>query len=245
MAASYAVNRMDTAESVVIRDGWADRTPNAPYLFTWSPLTMIDEMTMNAVHFEDGKFVESPPPLSRSEVYDFGPEIGQFAVYRTLHSEIATMPESFRQKGIRYVEWLEGSRDILLLKQVVDMGFGSTEKVKVNGAEIVPREFFINFLRQQGKLTPPEGIQVMDYERTVVEVRGGKEAGREKRVVITVDFKYDERLRMSASQKQVGVPGSIVAQMVASGTIKGGKGVKPPEQIVPPKLFFLNWPRGT
>lgn len=78
----------------------------------------------------------------------------------------------------------------------------------------------------------------MDYERTVVEVRGGKEAGREKRVVITVDFKYDERLRMSASQKQVGVPGSIVAQMVASGTIKGGKGVKPPEQIVPPKLFF-------
>ncbi|MEM0142735.1 MAG: saccharopine dehydrogenase C-terminal domain-containing protein, partial [Candidatus Parvarchaeum sp.] len=39
------------------------------------------------------------------------------------------------------------------------------------------------------------------------------------------------------SQKEVGVPASIVAQMIASNTLKG-KGVKPAEQIIPPKQFF-------
>ncbi len=235
VAASYAVNKMDKAESVIIRDAWMDKTEGAKYYFSWSPATLIDELTLPAVHYQDSKFMETAP-MSRSEPFNFGPEIGDVTVYRTLHSEIATMPESFKEKGVKYVEWMEGSRDILNMKMIVDMGFGMKEKYKVDGTEIVPRDFFIKFLKSQGILTPPDNLQVKDYERTVVEVNG-EEGGKSRNVQVIIDFKYDEKRKLSASQKEVGVPGSIVAQMIAGGIVKG-KGVKPPEQIIPPKLFF-------
>ncbi len=235
VAASYAVNKMDKVNSIIIRDAWVDKTEGAKYYFSWSPLTLMDELTLPAIHFENGNFVETPP-MSRSETFHFGPEIGEVTVYRTIHSEIATMPESFKEKGVKYVEWLEGSKDILNMKMIVDMGFGKKEKYKLNDLEFIPRDFFIEFLKSQGILTPPNDIQIKDYERTVVDVTG-EENGKSKNVKIIIDFKYDEAKKLSASAKEVGVPGSIVAQMIASGILKG-KGVKPPEQIIPPKILF-------
>ncbi|MEM3335932.1 MAG: saccharopine dehydrogenase C-terminal domain-containing protein, partial [Thermoplasmata archaeon] len=116
------------------------------------------------------------------------------------------------------------------------IGFGKTEKIKINGYEIIPREFLFNILKEQGMLYPPENLQIRDYEITVIEATGIDE-GKYKNVKVSAFFKYDENWKVSASQKEVGVPGSIVAQMIISGQIKG-KGVKPPEQIVPPKQFF-------
>lgn len=234
--ASFAVNRMDSVDSVLIRDAWVDRTENYSKLyFTWSPSTFFDELVMPAVHYSDGKFIESAP-MSRNEEYDFGENIGKVGIYRTLHSEVATMPDSFADKGIKHVEWLEGSRDILNMKLIADIGFGKTEEFELDGTKFKPREFFFRFLKKQGLFEPPENIQIKDYEKTVVEVKGESE-GKEKRVIMEAHFKYDEKWKVSASQKEVGVPASIAAQMIASGTIKA-KGVKPPEQLVPPRQFF-------
>jgi len=233
--ASYAVSKLDKVDEIIIRDGWIDKTDYKKLFFTWSPNTLFDELTMKAVHYE-GSIVESEP-FDTSEEYDFGWEIGKAKIFRSIHSEIATLPSSFSEKGIRYVEWREGSGEIEKLKFLTDIGFGRTEKVKVGGFEIVPRELLFEFLKSQNMFSPPAEIQVKDYEMTVVSARGSDE-GRPKSVKVTAYFKYDESWKVSASQKEVGVPGSIAAQMIMSGIIKG-KGVKPPEQIVPTKPFFM------
>jgi saccharopine dehydrogenase (NAD+, L-lysine-forming) len=232
--ASYAVSKLDKVDEIVIRDGWIDKTNYPKLFFTWSPATLFDELTLKAVHF-DGNIVESDA-FSNKEEYDFGWEIGKAKIFRAIHSEIATLPASFAEKGIKYVEWKEGSADIEKLKFLTDIGFGRTDKVKAGGSELVPREFLFDYLKSQGMFSPPENIQVMDYEMTIVTAKGTDE-GRPKRVEMKVYFKYDEKWKVSASQKEVGVPGSIAAQMIMGGVIKG-KGVKPPEQIVPVKPFF-------
>lgn len=232
--ASYAVSKLDKVDKILINDGWADKTNYPKLFFTWSPSTLFDEFTLTAVHYDNG-FVQSEP-FSASEEYDFGWEVGKIKIFRTVHSELATLPSSFTEKGIKYVEWREGSVDIEKLKFLSDIGFGKTEKINVNGVEIVPRDFLFKLLKSQGMLLPPENVQIKDYEVTVVEAYG-VDNGKEKVVKVFAYFKYDDKWRVSASQKEVGVPASIVAQMIMNGTIKG-KGVKPAEQIVPTKQFF-------
>lgn len=232
--ASYAVSKLDKVDKILIRDGWVDKTNYSKLFFTWSPSTLFDEFTLTAVHYNNG-FIQSEP-FSASEEYDFGWEVGKTKIFRTVHSELATLPSSFAEKGIKYVEWMEGSAYIEKLKFLSDIGFGRTEKINVNGVEIIPRDFLFNLLKSQGMLLPPENIQIRDYEVTVVEAYG-TDNGKEKVVRVSAYFKFDEKWRVSASQKEVGVPASIVAQMIMNGTIKG-KGVKPAEQIVPTKQFF-------
>lgn len=232
--ASSAISKLDKVDEIIIRDGWIDKTNYHKLFFTWSPNTLFDEFTFKAVHY-DGNFIESEP-FSNPEEYDFGWEIGKVKIFRSIHSEIATLPSSFSEKGIRYVEWKEGGADVEKLKFLTDIGFGRTEKAKVDGVEVVPREFLFEYLKSQDMFSLPEGVQIMDYEMTVVTAKGTDE-GRPKRVKLSAQYRYDETWKVSASQKQVGVPGSIAAQMIMSGVIKG-KGVKPPEQIVPPKPFF-------
>ncbi len=232
--ASYGASRLDKIDSIKIRDAWVDKTNYPKLFFTWSPMTLFDEFTLDAVHY-DGDYVKSPP-FSNSEEFDFGWEVGKVKVYRTVHSELATIPISFAEKGVRYVEWMEGSPDIDKLKFLSDIGFGKKDKIKFKDAEISPREFLFEFLKSQGMLYPPPDIQIKDYEVTVVELNG-VDSGKRKNVKVYAYFKYDENWKVSASQKEVGVPASIVAQMILNGTVKG-KGVKPPEQLVPTKQFF-------
>ncbi len=232
--ASYAASRLDKIDEIFIRDAWADKTNYSKLFFTWSPSTLFDELTLPAIHYANG-YVQSEP-FSSPEEYDFGWEIGKVKIFRSIHSEIATLPSSFAEKGIKYVEWKEGSADIEKMKFLTDIGFGKRERMTVDGKEIVPRDFLFQILGSQGMLIPPQEVQVRDYEVTVVEARGTDD-GRPKNVKISAYFKFDEKWKVSASQKEVGVPGSIVAQMIMNGVIKG-KGVKPPEQIVPTKQFF-------
>lgn len=232
--ASFAVSKLDKVDEIIIREGWTDKTDYPKLFFTWSPNTLFDEFTFKSVHYDSG-FIESEA-FTNPEEYDFGWEVGKVKIFRSIHSEIATLPTSFTEKGIRYVEWKEGGGDVEKLKFLADIGFGGTEKAKIGGVDVAPREFLFQFLKSQNMFGLPEGVQIKDYEMTVVTAKGMDE-GRPKRVKMSAYYKFDENWKVSASQKQVGVPGSIAAQMIMNGVIKG-KGVKPPEQIVPTKPFF-------
>ena len=59
--AMEATRDLDRVESVVIRDGWRDLTPNGPeVVFTWSPSTFLDEMLLDAMVFEEGAYQAHP-----------------------------------------------------------------------------------------------------------------------------------------------------------------------------------------
>jgi saccharopine dehydrogenase (NAD+, L-lysine-forming) len=234
--ARYGAERLDSVETIHIRDGWKDLTEAAPpFLVTWSFLTLMDELTLPAIVFENGKFKEVQP-LSRKETITFSEPVGIQDVYVTLHSEVLTLPSSFKNKGVRNVDWMEGGPGFIRNQLLVDMGLASNKPINLKGIEIVPREFVLALLQASGLLGFPDDVTPNDWETSKVEVIGKKD-GRKTTYVLDVIFPPKKEWRVSCSQYAVGVPASIVAQMIGRNEIRQ-KGVIPPEICVEPEPFF-------
>lgn len=234
--ARYAAENMDYVYSIRLRDGWIDLTENAPpFYVTWSFLTVMDLLTLPAVVFEDGEYREVAP-LSRSEKVLFPEPVGIQEVYVTLHSEVLTLPISFKDKGIRYVDWMEGGPGFVRYKLLVDMNLTRSEPIKFKGVEISPREFVNAVIEETGLEGLPENVIPNDWEATKVIV-DGKIDGKKATYTVEVIFPPRKEWRASCSQCGTGIPGSIVAQMIAKGEIEE-RGALPPEKCVKPKPFF-------
>lgn len=233
--AMEATRDLDRVDSIVIRDGWVDRTRNGPPLmFTWSPSTFLDEMVQPAVVYENGEYHEYPP-MSAPEEYPFAPPVGVVRVYRTLHSEPATLPESLRAKGLRHCEWKEGGPGIDALRTMALLGLASNEPVKVGAHSVAPREFLLALLKREKLLGVPEGLTVDDAEVCDIEVHGAvRGQSVERRALARFPSRPDWGL--TATEYAVGVAGAIGAELIARGEIRGW-GVLPPERCVPAGSF--------
>jgi len=230
-----AAEPLERVDSVLLRDGWRDLHVGGPELsFTWSPGTFLDEMVRPAVVFEDGEYREHPP-MSGVEEFDFAAPVGRTKVYRTLHSEPATLPSSLRAKGLRHCEWKEGGPGIELLKVLGQLGLGSEEPLDVRGARVVPREFLTALLRREHLLGPPAGAVVDDWEVLDIELRGS-EHGRPAVRHAVARFPPWPAWHLAATEYAVGTAGAIGAEMIAGGEI-AGEGVLPPELCVPAPAF--------
>jgi saccharopine dehydrogenase-like NADP-dependent oxidoreductase len=230
-----ATKDLERVESIVIRDGWRDLTQGGPEIvFTWSPSTFLDEMQMNAVVFENGKYVEHPP-MSGAEKFDFEPPVGPTTVYRTLHSEAATLPDSLREKGLRHCEWKEGGPGIDLLRTMALLGLGGDRPVDVRGHPVVPREFLLALLKREKLLGVPPGVLVDDWEVADLEIHGTHDGAAVVRHAIA-RFPPKPEWGFTATEYAVGVCGAIGAEMtVAKETV--GVGVTPPERCIPGPRF--------
>ena len=236
--ARWAADRLDSVETIRIRDGWRDFTPNAPrFVATWSIQTFTDEFVQNAIIFEDGALKEVPP-ITLGETITLQAPVGEVEVFTTLHSELATFPSSFKEKGIRNVNWKEGGpkgwqQDFQL---IVALGLMEREPLKVNGSPISPRDFFLNLLASKHLLGHPQEVVPDDCECSRVQVVG-KKRGQPVELQLEVLYRSKKEWRVSSAQYGVGIPASIVAQMLGRGQIDR-RGVLPPENCVdPPSLF--------
>ncbi len=233
--AMAATDDLERVDSLVIRDGWRDRTVGGPEIaFTWSPSTFLDEMVLPAQVFEDGAYREYPP-MSGGEEYRFAPPVGPTRVYRTLHSEPATLPESLRSKGLRRCEWKEGGPGIEVLRTMARLGLGSDRPVAVGGRDVVPREFTLALVKREGLLGIPPGVTIDDWEVCDIEVVGTAGGAPTVRHAIA-RFPPKPEWQLSATEYAVGVAGAIGAELIADGTVHGA-GVVPPERCVPAGPF--------
>jgi saccharopine dehydrogenase (NAD+, L-lysine-forming) len=236
--ARWAADRLDSVETIRIRDGWRDFTPNSPrFVATWSIQTFTDEFAQNAIIFEDGALKEVPP-ITLGETITLPSPVGQVEVFTTLHSELATFPSSFKEKGIRNVNWKEGGpkgwqQDFEL---IVALGLMGREPLNVNGAPVSPREFFLKLLASKHLLGHPEEVVPDDCECSRVQVVG-KRRGQPVELQLDVLYRSKREWRVSSAQYGVGIPASIVAQMLGSGQIDR-RGVLPPENCVDPTSLF-------
>lgn len=145
IVARDAYEILDEVNAVYIKDGSRDLTEEpSPLKITWSLQTLLDEV-VDAVIFHDGEY-RSVPPLSMSEVVDFPQPIGRMETFVIIHSEVATLPRSFRDKELRACDWMEGSPDLPMIKRLADMGLASTEMLDVDGCRVSPRRFLIRLL---------------------------------------------------------------------------------------------------
>ena len=175
--ARWAVDRLDSVETIRIRDGWRDFTPNAPrFVATWSIQTFTDEFMQKAVVYENGTLKEVPP-ITLGETITLPPPIGDVEVFTTLHSELATFPLSFKDKGIRNVNWKEGGPKgwHLDYQLIVGLGLLKDEQLRITDQVVVsPRQFFLKLLAQNNLLGHPEDVVPDDWECSRVEVLARK-----------------------------------------------------------------------
>ncbi len=229
--AMQATQDLDRVDSLVIRDGWRDLTVGAPDIsFTWSPSTFLDEMILPAMVFDGGKYVEEPP-MSGAEDFDFEAPVGRTRVYRTLHSEPATLPESLRAKGLRHCEWKEGGPGIEVLRTMSLLGLGSQKPLRAKGVTVRPRDFTLALLRREKLLGAPEGITVNDWEICDIEVTGTRSGRPEVRHAIA-RFPPRPDWHLTATEYAVGIAGAIGAELIVEGAVTE-RGVVPPERCIP------------
>jgi saccharopine dehydrogenase-like NADP-dependent oxidoreductase len=207
-----AVDKLGRADSVRIRVGAKDFSAKpADFFFPYSAQTIVEELTLTPWVFERGKFREVQPRAGWEQV-DFPRLIGQQWVVRTRHSEVATIPLSFKRHGLAFCDF----------KVCFDRQFvREVAKRLKNGWTI--RDF--------AKLPTPRG-RPDDYEVSRVLVRGGQ-----KTITMDCHAKANRRWHASAGDIDTGCPPSIVAQMIATGVIVD-RGVLAPEVAVPVEPFF-------
>jgi saccharopine dehydrogenase (NAD+, L-lysine-forming) len=236
--ARWAVDRLDSVDTIRIRDGWRDLTTNAPrFVATWSIETLTDEFQQNAILYENGAYKEVPP-ITLGETVTLPSPIGEVEAFTTLHSELATFPSSFKNKGIRNVNWKEGGAKGWHLDYQLIMALGLTrrEPLKVKGTSVSPRDVFLRLLETKNLIGHPENITPVDCECSRVEVVG-KKHGKPTELQLEVFYRSKKEWRVSSAQYGVGIPASIVAQMLGGGQIERA-GVVPPENCVNPATLF-------
>ncbi|KXA90152.1 hypothetical protein AKJ62_01620 [candidate division MSBL1 archaeon SCGC-AAA259D14] len=90
----------------------------------------------------DGE-TRSLPPLSGNKIVGFPDPIGSVECFHTIHSEPATIPNSFEDKGIREVSWRLGVPERLdeVMKSLISVGFGSEDPLEFKGTLVPPAKF--------------------------------------------------------------------------------------------------------
>ncbi len=229
-------DRMDSVETIKIRDGWRDYTKGVPPFFvTWSIQTLMDEYTMPGEVYEEGR-VRKYRPLELSEEYDFPEPVGKTVVYSTRHSEMATFPSSFRAKGVRNVNWMEGGPGFIEQKLLADAGFGDSKALAIGELKVSPRRFLLELLKSKGLLGYPRKCRPDSFECLAVEVSGqrGGERVVERR---TCTFPSKPEWGLGAAEYSVGIPGAAATRVILSGKAER-RGVLPPEIAFSPEDFY-------
>lgn len=233
--ARYGARLLDKVEKIYITFAAHDKTQyKTHFVVPYSMYTVFDEFSEKPVILtkEKIKFVK---PMSGEEEMFFPEPIGKVTGYYTLHSELATFPTSFKNKGLREC-WFKVTFDQDFVHDVnllIEAGLNSTESINIENQKVRPIDVTVKVLAKQSK---QNNTQIDDLEYIRVIMSGQK---NKKNVEITLDCiaKSDPKNNISAGTKNTATPPSIVAQMITKGQVKE-KGVLPPELCIEPKLFF-------
>ena len=232
--ARAAVEQLDRVKSISVQLGCSDSTPStAPLVAPYSIRTILDEFTKEPQVFQDGRWYPQRP-LSGQEEMVFPEPVGRATAVYSLHSECATFPISFREKGIRHVSFkIAFPTDFMTkLKFLVDLGFGSAEPISVQDVKVSPREVLARML----EMTPVEDVEPQDCDVLRI-VATGEAGGRQVVITNTIVVLPYRRWGISAGALDTGVPLAIAGRMLGNGQITR-RGCFGPEMAVPSGPFF-------
>ena len=229
MARSGA-DQMDKVEEVQINFA-AFRCPApAPGLlitFLWEFHPKTEERT----YYKNGEFIWVGP-FEGLQTVNFPGQIGEQEVCYIPHPETRTMPKSLGAKAVS-VKGCFPPHAMRLAKAMLESGLYSEEPITVKGIDTTAFEMMHEIL-----LELPETKQTPLWAYGLVVDVIGKRDGRD----ITIRFwtqhpPMEEWGGKAAYYKNIAIPLSIGAQMIARGDIKA-KGVQPPESVLDPGIFF-------
>src|ERR1700729_2276342 len=174
---------LDRVDAIKVYNASADEQRyDSPIAYSFSIATILDELTMPPIHFVGGRYVEKEM-LSEPETGTFPAPIGKIELRHSIHSELGTLAESFRKKGVREV-FFKINYDpklVELVRNLVDAGFTSRDPITVNGAKIAPRAVLLALMQKSSPTKTPldvEALRVVVNGKTKQKPWGrGKERG--------------------------------------------------------------------
>lgn len=237
--AKFGYENLDKVDSVHIKDAIVnfnmkeyDFTP--PYAIE----TLLDEYIMNPYEFKNGEFVEKTP-FSGAETINFPDPIGQQTVVNTIHSEVATMPVSFKEKGIKDVSFKLALPRIFeeKLRFIVELGLGSSNEIEVNGDPVSPRKLLAELIKEKSKAKDSKNVKHDDHKILRVEVAGEKNGKSSKYIIDSVISPYKQWPHLSQGDFSVGFPAAVTTRILGDNSIND-KGFFASEQVIPTDIYF-------
>jgi len=235
--ARFAADRLDRVRGIHIRLGSVDETKvlNPPPLSSsYSIQTILEEFSYPPAVFAKGKF-QFVEPMSGEEAVNFPKPVGRQHPMYTIHSEVATLPLTYRNEGIRDVSFkIAFDRDFTeKIRFLRDIGLASEKGVTVDGIKIIPRDLLVRLIRALPR--PVVKGPLKEYEVIRVVVKGRKN-GKAQTWIVDCHTRGMPKWGIGLDI-DTGSPPSIAAQMLARGEIKA-RGAVPAEVAVNPQPFF-------
>lgn len=225
VAVALGARRLDRVREIHIRTGAKGGSG-----FSYSVKTILDELTMNPIVFEGGAPIEVEPRSGR-ETYALPDPVGEVEGVFSIHSEVATLPESFENVEIVDFRVAFPPKLMTTCDVLVDLGLMSEEPIEFDGLAISPREFLSVHL---ARLPAPE--PTLEWKSFRVDLIG-EHHGDPIRVRCTTVV--ESRLHdwgLGATAVWTGVPLGVAAAVVGRGEALT-TGAKPPERALDPVSF--------
>jgi len=175
--------------------------------------------------------------LSGFEDYWFEPPLGMIPMHLSLHSEVATLPVTFKDMGVKDCffkinYWGMAQKTVEKVRVLTDFGFDGKEPIEVNGNLVAPRDLMISLLsgyvHSVTDLLAPPAAKPPDWAKEIVtEIRGTKD-GKE--------ITYRLGTLTCKGALPTGLAPAIAAIWLAEGRVSPG--VYPPEACLDPEAFF-------
>jgi len=226
------VDHMEAVDSVKLRVGGLPRNPQPPldYQIVFSPYGLINEYVEDAMVLDHGRILLKKS-MTELEHLKFPKPFGTMEAFLT-SGGCSTLPYTYK-KRIGYLDYktIRYPGHCAKINALLELGLVEETKIKVGGATISPKDIFVSLLTTH---VPTKGEDVV----LVKVLSSGRVRGEQvKREYLLIDY-YEKQSGTTAMMRTTGYPVSITAQMIENGTIQQ-HGVWCPEEIVPPKTFFM------
>ncbi len=236
--ARHASDRLDTIKEIHLRVGSMDATRyrTQPALaLSYSLQTILEEFSFEPAVFTKGKF-KFVAPMSGATPHRFPAPIGLRHPMYTIHSEVATLPLSFKRQGVQEVSFKIAFDPEFIdrVRFLRDLGMASHEWITLPGGGKARPIDVINRVAMS-QPAPKQVGKLNQYEVVRAVVKGT--LGRKKVTLIHECHTAGMPQWGIGLDIDTGSPPSIAAQMLARGEITE-RGALPAEIAVPPLLFF-------
>jgi len=232
--ARFLADQLDRVQFVRVYNGSRDfqSYPDA-LAFGFSIATILDELTIPPMHFLNGRF-EARERFSGAEPMTFPKPIGKLEMRHSIHSEVASLPLSFKSKGIQeaFFKINYDPKLIEVTQLLAAIGLLEQEPVLVGDNKISPRALLEHLLKRR----PPSRESPKDVETIRVVVRG-KKGRRAQTLSLDATTRYTTKPALSAVARDTGFPISVAAQMISAGEITA-TGVRAPETAISAREFL-------
>ncbi len=219
-------NEFEAVDTIQLRVGGLPQHPRPPlnYQIVFSVEGLINEYIERAEVIRDGNVIQVDSMADLEDI-EFPPPYGHLEAFNT-SGGLSTLTRHFKgkvrnldYKTIRYRGHCEK------FKTLLDLGFASGEPLMIGGSVRTSREYFEELLKKK-----------LDFGDTDLILARATITGRRANARQTLTYEFidlhDEKTGISAMARTTSYPTTVIAMMLARGTITS-RGVMPPELCTP------------